>query len=122
MKVVVVEQDVAMRTLIAEWLSAGGNDVRTLGAPDGARGVDEDVALAIVDLVDLRGSGAAHVRELQRHFPAAATIGMSTELSRPLGPQSELTRALHLQHLLPKPCSHDELMRAVGASLAQAPS
>jgi DNA-binding response OmpR family regulator len=116
MKVVVVEQDVAMRTLIAEWLQADGNDVRTLGSQDGLHGVEEDVDLAVVDLSDLRSSGAARVRALRQHFPRAATIGMSTALGRSLGPASALVRQLGVQHLLAKPCSHDELRRAVAAS------
>jgi DNA-binding NtrC family response regulator len=118
MKVVVLEQDVAMRTLIAEWLRAGGNQVRELGSVDGARAVDEQIELAVIDLVDLRASAAARVREVRSRFPNAALVGMSTELGRSLGPNSPVTRALGLHDFLAKPCSREELLRAVARGTA----
>jgi len=115
MRVVVVEQDVAMRTLIAEWLRADGNEVRMLGSADGARETDAQIDLAVIDLVDLRGSGANRVAEVRSRFPNAAVVGLSTELGRSLGPASPVTRSLGLHDLLAKPLSRGELLRAAAS-------
>ena len=113
MKVIVVEQDLAMRTLVIKWLQDEGHDVRALGVADIAGGIDWQAELIVVDLVDLRGRASDRIREAHRRFPNAAIVGLSTELSRSLGPLSPVTRSLGVHHLLAKPLGRDELLQAL---------
>jgi hypothetical protein len=50
-------------------------------------------------------------------YPHASVIGISTRLGRSLGSDSDPTRALGVSRLLAKPCSREELLGAVAATL-----
>ena len=114
LKVVVIEEDVAMRALIGEWLVGEGHDVRALSTVDSSRGGgDSSTQLVVVDLVNLRSQGAQAIDAVQRRFPQAKVIGMSTQVGRSLGGSSEMLRGLGLVRLLAKPCEREELLEAV---------
>ena len=114
LKVVVIEEDIAMRALIGEWLAGEGYDVRALSSADTSRGGGDLCAeLVIVDLVNLRSQGAQAIGAVQRRFPGAKVIGMSTQVGRSLGANSETLRGLGLVRLLAKPCGREELLEAV---------
>src|SRR5258705_998340 len=86
LKVVVIEEDIAMRELIGEWLAGEGYDVRALSSADASRGGgDLSAELVIVDLVNLRSQGAQAVGAVRLRFPGARVIGMSTQVGRSLG-------------------------------------
>lgn len=112
-----------MRVLISEWLAGEGHDVHLLTrqdvASDSAR--DSAVDLVILNLPDPRsrsGETASALRAIHDLFLNAEVIGISTQLARSLGRNSDVARALGLNRLLSKPCTRDELVGAVAAALA----
>ena len=114
--VVVIEEDVAMRTLIREWLEGARYAVGRVGgspAPDG-------VELVIVDIPNLRFHGANTVRNAREKYPHAAIIGMSTQLGRSLPGNSVEASALRVVRLIAKPLTRDELLAAVVDSIGPA--
>ena len=119
LKVVVIEEDIAMRALIGEWLAAEGYEVRALPTVDAFRtGDDMSVGMVIVDLINLRSQGARAIDAVQARFTGAMVIGMSTQVARSLGAHSQTLRGLGLVRLLAKPCEREELLEAVAAAVA----
>jgi CheY-like chemotaxis protein len=107
----VIEDDVAMRTLISEWLHAEGYRVRAE-----SHIVDErrtDVDLVVVNLGNLHLDGIETVRRVRRTYANAALIGVSTQVSRTLAVDSEQAQTLGLARLVSKPCRSSELLGAV---------
>ena len=114
LKVIVIEEDVAMRALIGEWLAGEGYEVRAVSPIDASRGGNDlSTELVIVDLVNLRSQGVKEIAAVQLRFPGAKVIGMSTQVGRSLGGNSEALRGLGLVRLLAKPCEREELLEAV---------
>ena len=100
-KIMVIEEDVAMRVLISEWLACEGHDVRAL--PRQGSASDSTVALVILDLPHPRSRGdetACAVKAVRAAYPRAAVIGISTQLGRSLGVESGAARALGVKRLL----------------------
>ena len=119
LKVVVIEEDIAMRALIGEWFAEEGYEVRALSTVDASRGGDDlSAEVVIVDLVNLRSQGAQAIVAVQLRFPGAKVIGMSTQVGRSLGANSETLRRLGLVRLLAKPCEREELLEAVAEASA----
>ncbi|MET0210164.1 MAG: hypothetical protein ABW220_14060 [Burkholderiaceae bacterium] len=113
-KIMVIEEDYAMRTLISEWLTAEGHEVGSLSRPGSAPGSAVD--LVILDLPQLRSHGgeiSRVVKEVAVVYPSAAVIGISTRLGRSLEAHSGAARAFGVDRVLAKPCSREELLGAV---------
>lgn len=110
-----------MRMLISEWLAGEGHDVRSLPRHDATP--DDTVELVILDLPRPRapGIGTTHaalaVQAVHAAFPHSSVIGISTRLGRSLGGDSDVARALGVNRLLAKPCTREELLGAVAATL-----
>lgn len=113
--IVVIEEDIAMRTLFCEWLDAAG--YRVHGRSARARVVQPGVDLVLVDLLDRPAKGAEAVRQVGEIYPAAALIGISTQLGRMLPPDSPQVRALGVAGLVTKPCTRSELLDAVAGAI-----
>ena len=127
-KIIVIEEDGAMRVLISEWLNSEGHDVRSLmrhGGPfDAALDAVIDVAvdLVVLDLPHPRSRAEETVRAVQavhNAYPHSSIIGISTQVPRSLGSDSDVARALGVSRLLAKPCTRDEMLGAVAATLAE---
>jgi CheY-like chemotaxis protein len=117
--VVVIEEDVAMRMLICEWLEGARYTVGPAGGStvsEGCSGVD----LVVVDIPNLRFHGANTVRDVREKYPHAAIIGMSTQLGRSLPGHSVEAVALRVGRLIAKPLTRDELLAAVVDSIGPA--
>jgi CheY-like chemotaxis protein len=112
---VVIDADDAMRALVHEWFAGAGYRVAGRAAP-GLQG-DADVSLVVVDLRDLATRGAATVSRVKTLFPAAAVLGLSTQVSRPPSAALREKLAPGLAALCPKPCTRAELLAAAGAAL-----
>jgi len=116
LSIVVIDDDMAMRTLICEWLTAAGYRVRGLAAADGRSG-GVVVDLVIVNVLDLRSRGAQTLREVQAMYPQSALIGMSTQLGRSLSGDSALARSLEVRRLIAKPFARNEMLASVIATI-----
>lgn len=114
--IVVIEEDLAIRALISEWLADEGYFVRALPAAGESRGADVD--LVIVNVLNLRAQGADRVREVKAMYPQSALIGISTQLKRSLPSDSDPARALGVSRLVAKPCTREELLEAVTGAIA----
>lgn len=107
-----------MRLLISEWLAGEGHEVRSL--PRQVAGSDDTVDLVILDLPHPRsrsGETARAVQAVHAAYPRSSVIGISTQLGRSLGSDSDAARALGVDRLLAKPCSREELLGAVAAAV-----
>jgi DNA-binding NtrC family response regulator len=114
LKIVVIEEDVAMRALIGEWLAGAGHEVRVVATVDACRCADDaSVERVVAALANLRSQGAQAIGAIQARFPRAAVIGLSAQIGRSFPQRSETTRALGLVRLLAKPCTREELLEAV---------
>jgi len=114
----VIEEDVAMRTLLSEWLASDGHLVRAraqVGA-SARSGVD----LVVVDLHNWPRQGAETVHRVKSLHPGAALIGISTQLSRTVAGESRQARAIGVHRLVSKPCSRRELLDAVAGAVGAA--
>lgn len=116
--IVVIEQDVAMRSLFCEWLEAEG--YRVQGRSARALAMEPGVDLVIVDLLNLPTQGAETVRQVRTIYPGAALIGISTQMSRTLGAGAAQARALGVSALVAKPCARGELLAAVVGAIGVA--
>ena len=112
-RILVVEQDLALRTLFCEWLSTVGYLVSGCARPEAT--CDPKADLVIIDLFNLPIRGIETVRQIKRCCPEAALIGMSTQLGSAIPSNSTQALALGVRQLLPKPCSRDALLHAVAA-------
>lgn len=108
LKVVLIEEDVAMQALIAEWLTQAG--YRVEASRGGAATPASDVDLLIVDLPKLRAGDALDVHAC---YPGVPVIGLSAQLARSLPASSERAKSLGVVALLSKPCTVGELLAAV---------
>jgi CheY-like chemotaxis protein len=115
LKVVLIEEDIAMQALIAEWLTQAGYGVEV--SRGGAATPLTGVALVIADLPRLREGDAPHVRALRARYPGAPVIGLSAQLARSLPGSSDRAQALGMAALLSKPCSAGELLDAVADAI-----
>ena len=116
--IVVIERDMAMRTLFCEWLAAEGYRVQGRGVR--AAAVEPGVDLVIVDLLNLPTQGAEAVRLVRNVYPGAALIGISTQMSRSLGADAAQARMLGVCALVGKPCARCELLAAVAGAVGAA--
>lgn len=108
LKVVLIEEDLAMQALIAEWLTQAGYRVEALRSATAAPASDVD--LLIVDLPKLRAGDALDVHAC---YPGVPVIGLSAQLARSLPARSERAKSLGVVALLSKPCTAGELLAAV---------
>ncbi|MDM0014812.1 response regulator [Variovorax sp. J22P168] len=117
-KILVIEEDAAMRVLISEWLAGEGHHVHSLPRYEPALCATAD--LVILDFPHPRSRDLESKRTVQAvhaAYPKASVIGISTRLGRSLGSKSDAARALGVDRLLAKPCTRDELVGSVATML-----
>ena len=114
-KIVVIESDLAMRTLISEWLAAAGHVVEAWATVKGGHRCD--AAVVVVGISNVRSHAEQAVAEVRAWCAHSTIIGMSAQLARSLAPDSAIVRALGLSRLIAKPCTRDELLAAVGRAI-----
>jgi DNA-binding response OmpR family regulator len=127
-KIMVIEEDSAMRVLICEWLAGEGHEVRSLPRHGASRWNTRRRATQTEPsswwFSTCRTRARAATTTCVRSRPCmppghgAAVIGISAQLARSLGGESDVTRALGASRLLAKPCTREELLGAVAATLA----
>ena len=111
----VIEDDLAMRALLCEWLAGEGYRVQAY-AYVGVT-VKTGVDAVVVDLSNLQLQGTEIVRHVKSLYVGSALIGISTQAGESRASHSGQARALGLARLVPKPCSRLELVTAVAAAI-----
>ena len=119
--IVIIEEDLAMRALLCEWLRGDGYHALPCPTIDACAGAPTThVDLVIADLPNLRSNGLRRVNDVRRQYPHSAVIGLSTQLDLSLPGESELARAFAIRALVAKPCSRAELIDAVRSAIGSA--
>lgn len=112
----VIEDDLAMRALLVEWLIGEGYRVRA-HARSGA--AVDGIAAVVIDLPNLPTQGAETIRQVKSQYAGAALIGLSTQASAASDRDARQARAWGLVRLVAKPCSRRELLAAVSAAIGE---
>jgi CheY-like chemotaxis protein len=116
--IVIIEEDDLMRGLLGEWLSGAGYAVREQRLHEPSAG--EPAALVIVDLYMPRQTGAEVVRAVQQSHPDTPVIAISAQFRPGLDSSWWAASALGVRQLLAKPCTREDLLRAVSAAVGPA--
>lgn len=116
--VLLIEDDVSLRTLFREWLAQV--PYRVLDRFNVAASSPLDVNLVLVDLRNLRKEAGVTISQVKRAYPNAQVIGLSTQLTRAMYEDSPLAGVLGVKALLPKPCGQEELLEVIRATLGPA--
>ena len=111
--VVIVEPDELIRGLLERWLVEAGYQV-VLATKDHAPGMVKP-HLVITDISD-PGSAGNTIEALQAAY-AAPILALSARFRRGLAGSSEPARRLHVEKVLPKPFTRQQLLRAVRDTL-----
>ena len=119
-KILVIDDDEAIRTLLAEALIATGHTVRL--AADGNIGLKlfraAPADLVITDLVMPEKEGLETIMELRREFPGVHIIAMSGGFAHDAGLYLHMAERLGAARVLRKPFRVAELTTAIAEVLA----
>lgn len=117
-RIVVVEPDDQILGLLERWLGEAGYAVIAETSPRKLRrGGEGGIAhLVIVDVPEPLGANG--IIESVRQVHAGPILLMSARFRRGMGSSSSVARQLGVRNVLPKPFTRDELLSAVGESLA----
>ena len=119
-KILVVDDDAQMRSMIVQMLEREGHNVST--ANNGKEAVQRfrqgHSDLVVLDILMPEMDGIEATMELKREFPAIRILAMSGG-RRALSPQFNLDSAkvLGVQGTLAKPFTREQLLRAVKLAL-----
>ncbi len=115
-KILVIEEDPAIRALVQEWLVAAGYmvDVGGLNPVQAAH----MPSLVLASMMNLRGPGAIELQRLRSKFPQVPVVVMCAQLGHSFAYDSETVVSLGVRALLAKPFSQAELLRAVEEAVA----
>jgi DNA-binding response OmpR family regulator len=113
--IIIVEPDELIRELLERWLVEAGYQV-VLANKDHAAGMVTP-RLVITDISD-PGSAGNTIEALQAAY-AAPILTLSARFRRGLGGSSEPAQRLHVEKVLPKPFTRQQLLRAVRETLKQ---
>jgi CheY-like chemotaxis protein len=113
----VIEDDVAMRALLSEWLAGGG--YRVLPRSSRCVRTAADADLVVVDVPYPPSAGAEVVTRLRAAHPGADIVGLSTWSQSDPNGASRQARLLGVQCLVGKPFSRGELLDAVASVAAK---
>jgi len=118
-RILVVEPDEQILGLLERWLGEAGYSVvaeSSLASP-GSADPEADPRLVIIDVPD--PLHADRIIESVRQVHASSVILLlSARFRRGMGSSSSAARQLGVRNVLPKPFTRDELLTAVGESLA----
>ena len=98
---------------------ADGYTVKQFNRMTSSEGALASADVLIVDLPFPRLQKPSPLAEMSASHPGLIAIGLSTSLSRSLGGQSTVARALGLAGVLAKPCERLELLGAVRDALGR---
>ena len=110
-RIVIIEDDPLMRSLLAEWLTAEGYGVESV-AGDKAR-PSPSVDLVIVDVYMPRWLGVERLRSARRAYPGVPIIASSGQFRAGLDCAGPAAQALGVERVMAKPFSRETLLDAV---------
>lgn len=110
-RIVIIEDDPLMRSLLAEWLTAEGYVVESV-AGDKAR-PSPSVDLVIVDVYMPRWLGVERLRSARRAYPGVPIIASSGQFRAGLDCAGPAAQALGVERVMAKPFSRETLLDAV---------
>ena len=116
-RILVVEPDNQILGLLERWLGEAGYAVvveSSLRPPQAGNG--RDPHLVIIDVPE--PLGAEKIIESVRQVHAGAILLLSARFRQGMGSSSAVAHQLGVRNVLPKPFTRDELLSAVGESLA----
>jgi DNA-binding response OmpR family regulator len=117
-RILVVEPDNQILGLLERWLGEAGYAVvvETSLRPPQAGGSGRDPHLVIIDVPE--PLGAEKIIESVRQVHAGEILVLSARFRQGMGSSGAVARQLGVRNVLPKPFTRDELLSAVGESLA----
>ena len=110
-RIVIIEDDPLMRSLLAEWLTAEGYCVESV-AGDNAQ-PSPSVDLVIVDVYMPRCLGVERLRSARRTYPGVPIIASSGQFRAGLDCAGPAAQALGVERVMAKPFSRETLLDAV---------
>ena len=110
-RIVIIEDDPLMRSLLAEWLTAEGYCVESV-AGDNAQ-PSPSVDLVIVDVYMPRCLGVERLRSARRTYPGVPIIVSSGQFRPSVDGAGSTARALGVERVVAKPFSRETLLDAV---------
>ena len=114
--IVIVEPDDLIRELLERWLGEAGYRVSCVAKDHGPPMVKP--RLVITDISEPASAGNT-IEALQAAY-AAPILALSARFRRGLGGSSEPAQRLHVEKVLPKPFTRQQLLRAVHETLTTA--
>jgi DNA-binding response OmpR family regulator len=108
-RIVIIEHDSLMSSLLAEWLAAEG--YRVDGVDDNGQTPPAD--LVIVDVYMPRGLGVERLRSARRAHPGVAIIAISGQFRAGVDCAGPTARALGVDRVIAKPFGRKALLDAV---------
>jgi CheY-like chemotaxis protein len=111
--IVIVEPDDLIRELLERWLGEAGYQVIATHEDHASPVVIP--RLVIADITEPASAGNT-IQALQVTY-AAPILALSARFRRGLGGSREPAQRLHVEKVLPKPFTREQLLRAVGETL-----
>lgn len=109
--VVIIEEDVLMRSLLAEWLTAEGYRVDEAAEDDASSRPHAD--LVIVDVYMPRREGVERLRLARSAYPGIPVIAISAQFRPGVSCTGLAARALGVNGVIAKPFAREELLQSV---------
>lgn len=116
-RIVIIEHDPLMRSLLAEWLTADGYDVHAI-ANDHAQ-TPPPADLVVVDVYMPRCLGAERLRAARHTYPDVPIIAISGQFRAGLDGAGPAAQALGVDRVIAKPFGRKALLDAVRSVIAQ---
>ena len=109
-RIVIIDDDVLMRSLLAEWLTAEGYRVH---CADDHAGTAESADLLLVDVYMPRHLGVERLRSARRSYPGVPIIAVSAQFRAGLDCAGSTAQKLGVDHVIAKPFGREALLYAV---------
>ena len=110
-RIVIIEDDPLMRSLLAEWLTAEGYGVESVAGDKAPPSPSVD--LVIVDVYMPRCLGVERLRSARRTYPGVPIIASSGQFRAGLDCAGPAAQALGVERVMAKPFSRETLLDAV---------
>ena len=110
-RIVIIEDDVLMRSLLAEWLTSEGYRVHALDGDAPPAGMP--ARLLILDLYMPRDLGAQRLRAARAAYPDTPIIAVSAQFRSGVRCEGPAAKALGVDRVIAKPFDRRALVHAV---------